>query len=133
MAKGLLYQPKKGSVLMCDFAGNKQPEIIKNRPVLILFRDRYNPKLVTIVPFSSKKSLGNLQDFQVECQTPTDLDSGEQSYIKCNYITVVSIDRLALIKDYRGRKKINIMRQLEENLFKEVKEKVAKWFKSYNI
>lgn len=133
MAKGLRYQPKKGAILMCDFSGNKEPEMLKNRPVLVLFRDRYNPRLVTVVPISSKKSLGNQESYQVECPSPLNLDSGETSYIKCNYLTVVSLDRLSIIKEYQGRRKVRVMKNLDEELFQEAKEKVANWFKSYNI
>lgn len=133
MAKGLRYQPKKGSILICDFSGNKVPEFNKKRPVLVLFKDRYNPKLVTVLPISSKKSFGNQAEFQVECPTPTDLDSAKSSYIKCNYITVVSIERLSLIKTYNAKGKINVMNRLDEARFQEAKEKVASWFKSYNI
>ena len=49
----LLYQPKEGSVLICDFRGYEVPEIIKIRPVIVIRRHRTNRLLVTVVPLST--------------------------------------------------------------------------------
>jgi len=49
----LLYQPKEGSVLICDFRGYEVPEIIKIRPVIVIRKHRTNKLLVTVVPLST--------------------------------------------------------------------------------
>ena len=49
----LLYQPKEGSVLICDFRGYEVPEIIKIRPFIVIRRHRTNKLLVTVVPLST--------------------------------------------------------------------------------
>ena len=46
----LLYQPKEGSVLICDFRGYEVPEMIKIRPVVVIRKHRTNSLLVTVVP-----------------------------------------------------------------------------------
>lgn len=49
----LLYQPKEGSVLMCDFRGYEVPEIIKVRAGIVIRKHRTNKLLVTVVPLST--------------------------------------------------------------------------------
>ncbi|WP_414861947.1 hypothetical protein [Pseudomonas sp. IT-P176] len=36
----LQYQPKEGSVLICDFRGYEVPEMIKVRPVVVIRKHR---------------------------------------------------------------------------------------------
>lgn len=49
----LQYQPKEGSVLICDFRGYEVPEMIKVRPVVVIRKHRTNSLLVTVVPLST--------------------------------------------------------------------------------
>ncbi|MCV2223524.1 type II toxin-antitoxin system PemK/MazF family toxin [Pseudomonas sp. C98] len=42
----LRYQPKEGSVLICDFRGYEVPEMVKVRPVVVLRKHRSNSLLV---------------------------------------------------------------------------------------
>ena len=41
----LLYQPKEGSVLICDFRGYEVPEMVKIRPVVVIRKHRANSLL----------------------------------------------------------------------------------------
>lgn len=49
----LKFQPRERSVIMCDFRGYEEPEMVKKRPVVVIARNRHNGKLVTVVPLSS--------------------------------------------------------------------------------
>ena len=48
----LTFHPHAGLILLCDFSqGFKEPEMVKNRPVIVLSQ---RSQLVTIVPLSTK-------------------------------------------------------------------------------
>ena len=49
----LAFQPRPGTVVMCDFAGYVLPEMVKVRPVVVIARNRKNRQLVTVVPLST--------------------------------------------------------------------------------
>lgn len=49
----LKFQPKEKTVVMCDFSGFKEPEMVKVRPVVVLAKHKHNARLVTIVPLST--------------------------------------------------------------------------------
>lgn len=48
----ITFRPDAGDVLMCDFAGNLAPEIVKRRPVVVLASHRDGAHVVTVVPLS---------------------------------------------------------------------------------
>ncbi len=59
----LKFQPKVGSVVYCDYVGFIAPEMIKNRPVIVVSKHKHNSKLYIsktcgdndpIISFSSK-------------------------------------------------------------------------------
>jgi len=48
------FVPKAGQILRCNFAGMREPEMVKNRPVMIINpKLPYRSELVTLVPLSS--------------------------------------------------------------------------------
>jgi len=49
----LKFQPKAGSVVICDFHGFVVPEMVKKRPVVIIAKHKHNSQLVTVVPLST--------------------------------------------------------------------------------
>mgnify|MGYP006266494975 CR=1 FL=1 len=50
----LKFHPKPGQILMCDFRGLEEPEMVKRRPVVVLTGDiRGRDRLVTIVALGS--------------------------------------------------------------------------------
>lgn len=92
----LKFQPKRMAILICDFRGFVEPEMIKMRPVVVLRAHKRNGKLVTIVPLSTTRPT-HLEDFHVElpfCPLPGVLSS-TRVWAKCDMIYTVSIDRLA--------------------------------------
>ena len=87
-------------MVYCDYKGFIVPEIIKKRPVVVIEKNRQNSKLVTVVPLSMTAPLP-LQDYHVEMEIEfCSLHlGGEQSWVKCDLINTVSLNRLNLVKD----------------------------------
>ena len=99
----ITIHPRPGQILYCDFSnGFKEPEIVKNRPVVILTPAMNGrPGLVTVVPISSKRpdpkmpfhcllpkaSLPMTRDFQ-----------DFESWVKADMLYAVGLHRLDLIK-----------------------------------
>ncbi len=99
----ITYHPRPGQILMCAFPkGFKEPEMVKNRPVVILTPAMTGrPNLVTIVGLSSvrpdpvrdfhlllpKASLPMLGDFQ-----------SKETWVKGDMIYAVGFHRLNLIR-----------------------------------
>lgn len=52
----LKFQPRERSVIMCDFRGYEEPEMVKKRPVVVIARNRHNGKLVTVVPLKQHRT-----------------------------------------------------------------------------
>jgi len=96
----LLFQPKTGSVIYCNYTGFIAPEMIKKRPVIVISKHRDNPKLLTVVPISTTKPEPIL-NYHVEMDEQFSLInlSGKKSWVKCDMINVVCLDRLNLIRD----------------------------------
>ncbi|MGH9958192.1 MAG: type II toxin-antitoxin system PemK/MazF family toxin [Pyrinomonadaceae bacterium] len=50
----IIFHPKAGAVLMCDFNGFRKPEMIKTRPVVIVSPNHLNRHgLYSVVPLST--------------------------------------------------------------------------------
>ncbi|MEK7184712.1 MAG: type II toxin-antitoxin system PemK/MazF family toxin [Patescibacteria group bacterium] len=99
----LKFQPKPGSVIYCNYRGFVAPEMIKKRPVIIVSKHKHNSKLVTIVPISTTKPVP-VENYHLEMDIPfcALYLEGEKSWVKCDMINVVSLDRLNLIRDKRS-------------------------------
>lgn len=94
----LTYQPKEGDVLMCDFAGFVEPEMVKTRPVIILARNRLNSKLVTVVPLSTTKPHAIQTHHHELSVNPLPDKKTTVCWAKCDMVATVSISRLDRIK-----------------------------------
>lgn len=91
---------KERSVIMCDFRGYEEPEMVKKRPVVVIARNRHNGKLVTVVPLSSTNlSFGGLppQNGENPYRTSRTSMSG-----KCDMTATVGLARLDRYKP-KGR------------------------------
>ncbi len=64
----LTFQPRPGTVVMCDFAGYVVPEMVKVRPVVVIARNRKNRHLVTVVPLSTTVP-NNMEDHHHQLRT----------------------------------------------------------------
>ncbi|WP_310404118.1 type II toxin-antitoxin system PemK/MazF family toxin [Pseudomonas koreensis] len=100
----LRYQPKEGSVLICDFRGYEVPEMVKVRPVVVLRKHRSNSLLVTVVPLSTTAP-DCLLDHHLELASHLQ-GANPKCWAKCDMVATVSLSRLDRIKsrDRRGRR-----------------------------
>lgn len=95
---GLSFQPKVGSVLMCDFVGFVEPEMVKRRPVVVIARNRANSKLVTVVPLStSEPEVMKAHHYRLPVN-PVPANQGATCWAKCDMIITVSLARLDRLK-----------------------------------
>lgn len=102
------YTPSIGSVLICDFSGNKAPEIVKRRPVIVL--STVSPGLCVVVPCSTTAPVPErphhykLTDFDFLPPPYNDV----VQWVKCDMVQTVSYDRLNMPyegKDSSGKRK----------------------------
>jgi uncharacterized protein YifN (PemK superfamily) len=99
----LLYQPRPGAVVMCDFRGYVIPEMVKVRPVVVLARNRKNRQLVTVVPLSTTAPTA-LEDYHHElAANPLPGKAGVVCWAKCDMVATVSLARLDRYKVARGQ------------------------------
>jgi uncharacterized protein YifN (PemK superfamily) len=105
----LFHQPKEGTIVICDFFGFREPEMIKKRPVVVLRKHRSNPKLVTIVPLSTTRPDVTMSYHHEFLSNP--LPDGmpfEITWAKCDMVVTVSLDRLDRVKVKSHGKRIYI-------------------------
>jgi len=99
----LLYQPRPGDVVMCDFHGYVVPEMVKRRPVVVLARNRQNRQLVTVVPLSTTQP-NPLEPYHRQlAQSPLPSARGVTCWAKCDMVATVSLSRLDRCKAGRGK------------------------------
>ena len=98
----LTFQPKPRSIVMCDFKGFIEPEIIKKRPVVVIAAHKRNSKLVTVVPLSTTApNLVEAHHYRLK-QNPLPDSPSIVVWAKCDMLAVVSIERLDQIRTARG-------------------------------
>jgi uncharacterized protein YifN (PemK superfamily) len=120
----LAYQPSVQSVLMCDFKGMVEPEMVKIRPVVVISRNRHNRKLVTIVPISSTAPL-SLKECHYELpDNPMPGNAHVRSWAKCDMVTTVSIARLDRVKVRTAQGRNYIVPVLSDADFERIRQAV---------
>jgi uncharacterized protein YifN (PemK superfamily) len=99
----LKFQPKEGSIVYCDYAGFVVPEMVKKRPIIVIHKHRHNSKLVCVVPISTTEPIPIL-DFHIEIEKSFYMEylNGKKSWVKCDMINTVSLDRLYLVRDKKS-------------------------------
>ena len=98
----LLYQPRPGEVVMCDFRGYVAPEMVKRRPVVVLARSRTNRQLVTVVPLSTTAPNPVGPHHYPFAQSPLPNAVGVACWAKCDMVATVALARLDRCKAGRG-------------------------------
>lgn len=94
----LRYQPKPRSVVSCDFAGFRVPEMTKRRPAVVLRAHKQNRKLVYVVPLSTTPpDPVRPYHFRFE-RSPVGSGPPTEAWAKCDMVAVVSIERLSLLR-----------------------------------
>ena len=93
------FQPKPGTLLICDFIGFKAPEMIKKRPVVIISPRRRRSQLCTVVPLStvSPDPVEQFHHRMNPLSLPVHL-RGSHTWAKCDMLYTVSLARLDRVR-----------------------------------
>lgn len=105
----LPFFPPPGQIVICDFDGLKEPEIVKRRPAIVISpRKRGGPQLCTVVPISTTDPVPELpHHYRLDIAPSLPPPYSEQSvWVKCDMIYTVGHHRLNLpfYKDASGRR-----------------------------
>lgn len=100
----LKFHPKQGTILICDFNGLLEPEMVKKRPVVVVSpKLKHRDRLCTVVPLSTTPP-HEIMPYHYELRDlhlPYPFDS-DVCWAKCDMIYTVSFERLNLFKNGRG-------------------------------
>ncbi|WP_407334350.1 type II toxin-antitoxin system PemK/MazF family toxin [Enterovibrio sp. 27052020O] len=102
------YSPQVGQILMCDFKGMKEPEMVKRRPVIVTRSSRKGPKLVQIACLSTAKpepTLNHHMHIEDKFLPRDDFFQGKETWLKGDMLYTVSFDRLDYIRLGRDNQK----------------------------
>ncbi|EBA5557913.1 type II toxin-antitoxin system PemK/MazF family toxin [Salmonella enterica] len=119
----LTFQPKPNTIVMCDFSGFISPEMVKKRPVIVIKKSKDNPKLVTIVPFSTTEP-HDVSELHVAVEGPLD---GKPAWVKCDMITTVCLERLDRFRITEGNTRKWGTKSVDEPTFDLICKGVAKY------
>jgi uncharacterized protein YifN (PemK superfamily) len=104
------YHPEQGTILICDFKGFVEPEMVKRRPVIVISpRLRQRGKLCAIVPLSTSTP-SQIMPYHYKLHTDPELPepyNEKYHWVKADMIYTVSFDRLSLPfigKDLSGKR-----------------------------
>ena len=121
----LQYQPKEGSIVICDFRGNETPEMVKVRPVVILRKHKHNSQLVTVVPLSTTApTVVENHHLQLPAYVP---GPSATCWAKCDMVYTVSLARLdrCMVRSRHGGGRQYVVYSLTPEEFKAVKTAVV--------
>lgn len=97
----LKYYPNRGEILICNYSGFKEPEMVKTRPVIIISpRFRNRDKLCTVIPLSTTPPRIR-EKYHLQLYLPRRMPepfNSQLPWIKADMINTVSRDRLSLMK-----------------------------------
>ena len=118
----LLFQPRPGAVIICDFRGFEAPEMIKVRPVVVLARNRKSRDLVTVVPLSTTAPEPVMAHHHRLARNPLPGKAGVACWAKCDMVATVGRARLDRYKASR-REYLNL--ELDDADFQAIRRAVA--------
>lgn len=90
----LKFQPRARMVLICNFRGFEEPEMVKSRPVVVLAWNRRNRHLVTVVPLSTTPPFRPQAWHYRLKESLSPLPSRPVMWAKCDLLYTVSTARL---------------------------------------
>jgi uncharacterized protein YifN (PemK superfamily) len=100
----ITFHPKAGTVLVCDFRGYLEPEIVKTRPVVVVSPNHMRrPGLVTVIPLSTTAPLRVEAYHYLLRGNPVPGSDAEAVWAKCDLVATVSVARLDRKKVSRGQ------------------------------
>lgn len=118
----ILFHPDPGTVLVCDFSGFREPEMVKRRPVVVISpRFRQRDGLCTVVPLSTTKPR-TICEYNCEIAFDPVMPKPycePQMWVKADMVCAVSFDRLSLPyigKDLQGTRVYDIRHISEDDL-----------------
>jgi len=95
----ILYHPKQGAIVICDFKGFVPPEMVKRRPAVIVSpRMRKREGLCTIVPLSTTPPK-DIEAYHYKLFIDPVLPepyNAEFHWVKADMVYTISLDRLDL-------------------------------------
>jgi mRNA interferase MazF len=95
----LPFHPPPGQIVICDFDGFKEPEIVKRRPAIIVSpRLRGRDGLCSVLPISTTAPRRELpHHFQLTIEPALPAPYGEQQvWVKCDMVCTVGFHRMNL-------------------------------------
>lgn len=119
----MLYQPRPGNVVICDYQGFVVPEMVKVRPVVVLARNRRNRRLVTVVPLSTTEPALLEDHHHALARNPLPGRERISCWVKCDMVTTVSLGRLDRYKVGRGQYAVPMLPTVD---FEAIRRAVAK-------
>lgn len=125
----ILFHPKPGTVLRCDYTGFEAPEMIKDRPVVIVSPRSRSHRLVTVVPLSTTEP-----DPLLEWHCTLTLDKPLSPkwpetvvWAKCDMLNTFLIDRLDRFNIIVGNARKYYDRRLSDEQLEEVRRCISKF------
>ena len=97
--------------------------MVKKRPVIVIKKSKDNPKLVTIVPFSTTEP-HEVSELHVAVEGPLD---GKPAWVKCDMITTVCLERLDRFRITEGNTRKWGTKSVDEPTFDLICKGVAKY------
>jgi uncharacterized protein YifN (PemK superfamily) len=97
---GLSFYPHPGHILVCDFHGFREPEIVKVRPVMIVSsRLPYRSELATVVPISLTPPKNEVSYVvRLSCNYHPKEKDDLPCWAKCDLLANVALSRLDRFK-----------------------------------
>lgn len=101
----LQFPVPRGTIVVCDYAGSRPPEMVKRRPVIVLSpRLAHRERLATVVPLSTTPPPANLAyvcELLLSPPLPAPFDA-PAAWVKADMLATVDIGRLDLLRMPRG-------------------------------
>ena len=91
----LPFQPRQGAVVLCDFRGMIEPEMVKRREVVVIARHKHNGQLVTVVPLSATEpERPETYHYRLSKDPRPDGDPTKTIWAKCDMVYTLCLERL---------------------------------------
>jgi uncharacterized protein YifN (PemK superfamily) len=120
------YHPSLGTVLVCDYHGFKEPEMVKRRPAVVVSpRLRRRDGLCTVVPLSTTPPNPPMNyhcKIAFDPRLPSPYDAPEH-WVKADMLATVGFHRLFLLsagRDQYGKRR-NVIPVLDADRMKEIR------------
>jgi uncharacterized protein YifN (PemK superfamily) len=116
---------KAGQVFLLDYGqfGFEAPEMVHQRPVVVISSRSQSKELVTVVPLSTSTPKISVEDHQVPMEKDYYWAGDQQMWAKCDHILSVSVTRLTHLQAYANaaRRNHNPVPQLSQPDLKRIR------------